>query len=308
MIIDLIMKLRKIAIFLLIALPLAYCERYEYIGTVPEPPSETNADTSYSEYRELEKTIRERYDHYAVFTWVQYKQFLEIISQEKFLVLPLNEMRNTYSNTKVVIGLRHDVDFNVFKALEMANIEKKYGIRATYYLLTTAEYYGRITNLGLVKSHGIGTVIKKIYQTGAEIGIHNDLLTVMIQFNLEPFQFNQEELEFYKSLGIPVYGTAAHGSPIAKQTVPNYQIFSDFAQSETVRYLGHEYPLGLHNLKEYGFQYESYFIDFKTYFSESGGRWNHNDGFKGILENLKSSKPGDRIQILAHPDWWGKKL
>jgi hypothetical protein len=308
MIIDLVVKLRRIAVFLLIALPLSYCEKYEYMGTMPEPRNETNSDTSYSEYSELEKTIRERYDPYAVFTWAQYKQLLGIISQEKFLVLPLNEMRNTYSNTQVVIGLRHDVDFNVFKALEMAGIEKEYGIRATYYLLATAEYYGRITNSGLVRSHGIATVIRKICQTGAEIGIHNDLLTVMIQFKLSPFLFNQEEQEFYKAIGIPIYGTAAHGSPIAKQTVSNYQIFSDFAQSETVRYQGHEYPLGSHNLKEYEFQYESYFIDFKTYYSESGGRWNDSNGFNGILEKLKSSKPGDRIQVLVHPDWWGKTL
>jgi len=49
-------------------------------------------------------------------------------------------MRNTFNDSKVVVGLRHDVDFNPFKALEMAIIEKFYGIRATYYFLATAEY------------------------------------------------------------------------------------------------------------------------------------------------------------------------
>jgi len=41
--------------------------------------------------------------------------------------------------------------------------------------------------------------------------------------------------------------------------------------------------------------------------SESGGKWNDPEGFQGILKKLEISKPGDRIQILVHPDWWRKK-
>jgi hypothetical protein len=39
-----------------------------------------------------------------------------------------------------------------------------------------------------------------------------------------------------------------------------------------------------------------------------GGRWNDPEGFYGILKRLESSKPGDIIHILAHPDWWGSAL
>jgi hypothetical protein len=82
-------------------------------------------------------------------------------------------------------------------------------------------------------------------------------------------------------------------------------MFSDFALSDSVGYQGKKYPLGEHTLSDYGFEYEAYFINFNLYFSDSGGRWNDPEGFYGILKRLESSKPGDRIQILAHPDWWG---
>jgi hypothetical protein len=86
----------------------------------------------------IENVIRNKYDSHAVFKWDQYTKLLDLLSQDKFIVLPLNEMRKTFNESKVIIGLRHDVDMNPFKALEMAKIEKMYGIRATYFFLAIA--------------------------------------------------------------------------------------------------------------------------------------------------------------------------
>jgi hypothetical protein len=258
-------------------------------------------------YSEIEKSIRAKYDSHAVFTWAQCTELLKKLSQDKFVVLQLNEMRNTFDESKVVVGLRHDVDWNPFKALEMAQIEKGYGIHSTYYFLATAEYYDQFKNSTMVRSTSIEYLYKEIYKTGAEIGIHNDLITIMIEYELNPYLFNKEELAFYKSLKIKIYGTASHGSPLGKKTkVPNYQIFSDFAKSDSVQYQGKKYPLGEHSLRDYGFKYEAYFINFGIYFSDSGGKWNDAEGFAGILKKLDSSKAGDRIQIIVHPDWCGK--
>jgi hypothetical protein len=66
------------------------------------------------------------------------------------------------------------------------------------------------------------------------------------------------------------------------------------------------YSSGRHSLKDYGFKYEAYSINYGIYFSESGGKWNDPEGLAGVLKKLESSKAGDRIQILVHPDWWGK--
>jgi hypothetical protein len=258
-------------------------------------------------YAEIERIIRNEYDLYAVFTWSQYKELLYKLKQDKFIVLPLNEMRNTINESKVVVGLRHDIDFNPFKALEMSNIEKSYGLRSTYFILATTEYYGHFGTSGVVRNRGMEQLYKELSNNGAEIGIHNDLLTVMIYYKIDPLAFNKKELFFYDSLKIPVHGTAAHGSALARATLSNFNIFSDFATKDSVEYLGMKYPLGQHSLKEFGFEYEAYFINFTVYYSDSGGKWNDPEGFNGILNKLDNSKPGDRIEILAHPDWWGKK-
>ena len=293
MILNIFMLLKNCSIFVLLIISSIYEKDSLHAGSLPP-------------FTDIEQLIRSKYDSYAVFNWDQYAELLAKLSQEKFAVLPINEMRNTFDNTRIIVGLRHDVDFNPFKALEMAKIERLYGIRASYYMLATAEYYGNINDSQMIHSAGIGNLFMEIHNTGAEIGIHNDLLTVLILNNIDPILFNKEELKFFKSLRIPIYGTAAHGSPLAKRTAPNYEVFSDFALKDSVKYEGKKYLLGLNSLKEYGFKYEAYHIDYGIYLSESGGKWNDPDGFDGILKKLESSIPGDRIQILVHPDWWGK--
>ncbi len=260
-----------------------------------------------SPYYDLEKEIKEKYDSRAVFTWDQYTDFLRELSKPKFEVMPLHEMVSAFDSSRVIIGLRHDVDLNPFKALEMAKIEQLHGFKATYFLLETSDYSGKFSRSKLIRSKGVKTLYREIYDTGAEIGIHNDLLAVMILYHLDPLKFSHDEINFFKSIGIPVYGTAAHGSEIAKRTVPNFQIFSDFAKKDSVTYNGIKYPLGKYSLKEYGFQYEAYFIKHDLYFSDSNGKWHDPDGYEGVIKKLEASKPGDRIEILVHPDWWGKE-
>lgn len=291
----------RISFLVIFVLILSGCEKPFDADPVPVD------DYFSSAYSEYEKTIRALNDSRAVFTWDEYKKLLTELSGEKYLVLPLEHMRQTYNNSKVVVGFRHDIDWNPIKAIEMAGIEKEFGIHATYFILPTAPYYGTLDKSGLVRKSCLDSVCKALYHKGAEIGIHNDLLTVMIEDHLDPFEFNKKELLYFRSLHIPIWGTASHGSAIARITVPNYQIFSDYAKSDSVRYMGVSYPIGEHSLEEYGFQYEAYFINFGKYYSESGGKWNDLNGLDGILERLKESVPGDRIQILTHPDWWGKK-
>jgi hypothetical protein len=217
-------------------------------------------------------------------------------------------MRTVFDTTVVVVGLRHDIDVHPFKALEMADIEKHYAFRATYFVLATAEYYGTVIDSKIVRRPEMDYVYKELYSKGAEIGIHNDLLTLMITYHYDPLTFTLEEISHYASLGIPVYGTAAHGSKIAKDLlVSNYEMFSDFAARDSITYNGQRFSVGICSLKDCGLEYEAYHISYYHYYSESAGKWNDTNGFTGILDKIKSSKPGDRIQILTHPDWWGKK-
>jgi hypothetical protein len=257
---------------------------------------------------DLEVRIREKFDRIAVFEWSEYERLLNKLSGSKFLVLPLNEMRTTYNSDKVVVGLRHDVDHNIYKAIEMAKIEKSKGFRSTYFILATAEYFGKIDTSGLLRHKETASLVTAISETGSEIGIHNDLLSVWMLYNLDPYKFNADELSFYRSLKIPIYGSAAHGSSLGKVIkIACYELFSDFAKRDSIAYDGKYYRLGKRSLQDYGFAYEAYAVDYGYYYSDSGGDWHDMDGLDGILKKLDDSKPGDRVQILAHPDWYGKK-
>ncbi|HAG17292.1 MAG TPA: hypothetical protein DCG69_12340 [Bacteroidales bacterium] len=261
---------------------------------------------SIEELKTLEKDTRTAQDHRAVFTYAHYEKLLQVLSNEKFVVLPLQNFKDSINDEKVLIGMRHDVDCHPFKALEMAKMEHNYGIRASYFFLSSAAYTGKFNANKFERNLCMKAIYLEIQNLGNEIGIHNDLISIMIEHNADPFVFNKEELTYFKSIGINIVGTAAHGSAISSKTVKNYQIFSNFAQQNIIEYNSRYYFIGTHSLAEYGYLYEAYFIPFNRYFSESGGVWSTGGSFDKLLENLNTSKAGDRIQILTHPVWWGK--
>jgi hypothetical protein len=63
--------------------------------------------------------------------------------------------------------MRHDVDFDIELAYEMALIEKNCGIVSTFFILTTCESYN-------VLSKHNSTLLQKIVAMGHEVGLHFD--------------------------------------------------------------------------------------------------------------------------------------
>lgn len=286
-----------IRIFILIvASVVMHQQGYAQVNNSKEKPS----------VEEIRKQVNLIHNPRAVNTFNQYERLLKLISKDKYISLPLHEFKDSINNQKVIIGLRHDVDCHPFKALIMAEMEKKYNLKATYFILATSGYYCKLQNKGIYLYKSMDKIYKEIFDLGHEIGIHNDLLAVLILHGIEPFSFNEFELKHYKEIGIDIHGTVAHGSQIASSTVPNFQIFSDFAKSKSILYNNVKYPIGLKSMAEYGFEYEAYFINHNKYYSDSGGTWNLKGGFEELLQKIEKSKPGDRIQILIHPVWWGK--
>jgi hypothetical protein len=253
----------------------------------------------------IENMIRKEFDHYATYSFAQYENMLNVLTDEKFIVLPLNEMRDSVNDSKIIVGLRHDIDCHPFKAIQMAEIEKRFGFRATYFILPTASYYGKFRGSEFIRYDSMADIYEELDSLGAEIGIHNDLISVMIQYNLDPMWFNRVELDFFNSIQIPINGTAAHGSAVViNLNLVNYEIFSDYNEHPKLSYKSKNYYLGKYSLKDFGFQYEAYHVASNIYFSDNGGKFS--DGYDGFIAGLKNCKPGDRIQLLTHPVWWGK--
>ena len=164
------------------------------------------------------------------FTWEKYASFLNKISDtSKYIVLPLNEFRQTFNSRKIIIGLRHDIDNDLNVAYQFSEVEYKLGFRSTYFILHTAPYYLANSNNMDVHSEKIIPFLKTMQdKRHFEIGWHNDLVTLQIMYNINPVTFLHNELNWLRSNGINIVGTASHGSNYCKiYHYINYYFFEE---------------------------------------------------------------------------------
>jgi hypothetical protein len=251
------------------------------------------------------------------FTWEKYAGFLNKISDtSKYVVLPLNEFRRTFNSKKIVIGLRHDIDVDLNVAYQFSEIESNLGFRSTYFILHTAPYYLAFPNNMAVHTEKIIPILKTMQNVRHfEIGWHNDLVTLQVVYNINPVTFLHDELNWLRSNGINIVGTASHGSNYCKvYHYLNYYFFEEctlpivpnFNNNITVPVAGKNVAMIKGKLSDFGLQYEAYFLNNNKYFSDAlitnGIRWNI-----GMLD-LNQLQAGDRVIILLHPIHWHKSL
>ncbi|MFC1583844.1 hypothetical protein ACFL4U_04075, partial [Candidatus Neomarinimicrobiota bacterium] len=257
---------------------------------------------------EIEALVRNNQDQRAVFSYLEYETLLQELTNPRYIVLPINEFRTTFDSSKIIIGMRHDVDTHPFKAQEMLALENEYGIRTTYYIMHSAAYYGARRDTGYKRHACMGAIYQQIADGAGEFGVHNDLIAMMCMYDIDPLQFQIEEIEYYTSLGITIYGSAAHGSTLVINLgLSNRWIYSDFHAYGTFNYKGKTYEYGRYSLADFGLRYEAYSTQWNDYLSESGGRWSRGTSTTDIIRRLQSYEPGARVQILTHPTWWGKE-
>lgn len=249
------------------------------------------------------------------FTYEKYGEFLKKISDpSKYVVLPLDEFKNTYDSNKIVIGLRHDVDVNLIHALAFSDTEYNLGFRSTYFILHTAPYYLlNATNMA-VHNDNIIPLLKKLQdERHFEIGWHNDLVTLQLIYGINPVDFLKNELNWLRSNGIRVTGTASHGSPYCHTYgYLNYYFFREcsavpvmpYANIDTVTMGSERIKIIKGNLSDFGLNYEAYFLKYNKAFSDAsvkdGIRWNIS------MLDLNNLTKGDRVVILLHPIHWHK--
>jgi hypothetical protein len=165
-----------------------------------------------------------------------------------------------------------------------------------------------------VHSDKIIPILKKMQnERHFEIGWHNDLVTLQVIYNINPVNFFRSELDWLRSNGIKIYGTAAHGSSYCKSYhYMNFYFFHectfpvvpDRENNITVPKDGKYITLLKRNLSDFNLEYEAYFLNNNKAYSDAvitnGVRWNI-----GMLDPDKLAK-GDRVIILIHPIHWHK--
>jgi len=97
------------------------------------------------------------------FTIQHFKECIELAKDKDYVIVPPVGL----VEQKKVIVLRHDIDWSVENAYELANIEYDLGVSAAYYVYMHSATYSALAPKSM-------SMIKQMYGMGHEIGLHYD--------------------------------------------------------------------------------------------------------------------------------------
>lgn len=247
------------------------------------------------------------------------------IKDEYFVLLehlgdtvPVAELHDDQSRGDVV-ALRHDVDHDLDLALEMAHHEHRLGVRATYFILHTAEY---ATDPLLAEK------CLQLVDYGHEVGLHNNAISPWYRGETDQLGATWAFLDRLRDAGLSVRGTAAHGDKTCYEgKFVNYWIWSELRPGDPMsseggmtaegivavdpayaipyppsgqiqRGDGHAMELWSRSMSEVGLEYEAIKVPHDRYWTDSGGSW------KRSPDPMGHDLSNGRHQVLVHPIWW----
>lgn len=136
------------------------------------------------------------------FSTNHYKEILESLKENNY---EIKRIMDYTGKEKKAIFLRHDVDFSLEMAYDMANIEYDSGIKSSYMIYLHSEMYNALSPKGM-------GMIRSIYDMGHEIGLHaegtnfiqeeNKILEYIFKGNVFNYTFHlpglRQRLESFK--------------------------------------------------------------------------------------------------------------
>lgn len=202
------------------------------------------------------------------FTYDDYHNLLLLLQNHGYEIVNYN---NWIYKKRCVI-LRHDIDTDIEKALKMAHMECKWGIKSTYFVLLTSDFYN-------IFSRNNNEKLNDIIKCGHEIGLHFDEMNYPessgnIDAVCEKIQEEAKILE--KVIGKSVEVVSMHR--------PSREILEADLQIPGI-------------VNSYG---RTFFHDFK-YLSDSRRHW------REPVEEIIRSEQYERLHILTHAFWYGEK-
>ncbi len=173
-------------------------------------------------------------------------------------IVPLKDLFARSGGERLRIALRYDVDMNPCTALRIARFNARYGVCGSFFLLHTALYYGMNRSDGFVRNPMLSDWIRGLALAGQEVGLHIDPLAVYFEHEIDGLQAVKTEIEWIRSLGVPVHGAAAHNSyPV--YGAENFEIFREFVTGRRL-WIKHDRvrcPLGTVGLRDLALAYEA---------------------------------------------------
>ena len=222
------------------------------------------------------------------FTLETYQSLLSSLKNAGYCFQTFEEFLSAPVEGKVVV-LRHDIDKRPQNALQLAQIEHTFSVKASYYIR-------------IVKGTWNEDIIKQIVNLGHEVSYHYEDLTITngdYEKAWEHFKVHLTKIrEFYRAKTI-----CMHGSPLSKWD--NRKLWEKY------------------NYREEGVIGEPYFdVDYTKvlYVTDTGRAWNKtdvsvrdkvNDGLQmkinstvHLIELIESGKLPEKIIINTHPQRW----
>lgn len=200
------------------------------------------------------------------FTFEAYNALIDELHKNDYTIANYHN----YQETEKCAILRHDVDYSMEKALEMAEYENKIGVKSTYFVLLTSDFY----NLLSKKNRDI---ISKIVKYGHDIGLHFDEMR------------HDEQEKTTTGVKLLIEREAQLLSEIL-----DYNIKSVSMHRPSKETLDADYHFDNGLVNSYG---KEFFHEFK-YVSDSRMRWREN------VDEIINSNQHKRIHILTHAFWY----
>lgn len=206
--------------------------------------------------------------HFPDFTLSHYNEILlEAKKNHAFTKFP-----NFDKSSNFVLN-RHDVDFDVNNAYELAKLESENKVYSTFFLMLHCEFYNFFEKETL-------DLVKKIKCLGHDIGLHFDSQFYNVNNDNDlnqRIEFEANLMEYYLETKIEVFSF---------HNPTNYTM----------------------NCKEWQYgglinTYADYFQSNVNYCSDSNGYWR----FHRMIDFIKENKE-NKIQLLTHPMWWTEKI
>lgn len=218
-----------------------------------------------------------------VFEYKKWDEFCKKLQNAGLLSIPSCEVKESIGK---YIVLKHDVETDVPRALELAKIEHKYGHRGSYYV--QAYLMKELKNIDM---------LKQMQQMGHEISYHYDVMDSNkgdIEKAIVEFEKNRK---IFEDNGFHIITVCQHGNPVVDRV--GYTSNRDFFRSHRVQEL---YPGIADIMVDYK---DKYHTDY-TYFSDAGRRFCliydpiNNDIVKSDDKNTKYEDLDQIFDELVH--------
>lgn len=173
--------------------------------------------------------------------------------------------------TTLDVAVRHDVDDDLYRSLDFARWEHSVGVRASYYLLPSTDYWR--------KTAVVSDAALTLQALGHEVGLHNDVY----HHRPDPdyaLGALRAEADLMRSWGVNVVGCCDHGSGEPR----NVDLWRKHERRP----------------EEAGFLYEAYLLQRSTgvtYISDNGG----------VMQAPLARVEGKLTVLLVHPQHWPRR-